>query len=230
MRDARMKDEGLVVPLASRRRKRALLAQKLQHVFPAGVLLVAGLQEFVGEAPHGWVLALAIVEIVVGLMMLGALGHAVRRHRKGRHAHSHGEVEWENFIAAAMVLAEGWEHRLHGGHHFPRPALLTALVLVVTGLLHGRIMRAAQRRRSLRVSDERLYLPGRPFKAAKIDASWTELASIDIGERWAMVTTRTGRVRKVDLTDLDAEAEARAALGEAQRRFLQAQAPPNTAE
>ncbi len=60
------------MPLRSRRQQRALFVQKLQHVFPAAVLLAAGAQEFIGE-PHGWGLALASVEIVVGLLMLGAI-------------------------------------------------------------------------------------------------------------------------------------------------------------
>jgi len=198
----------------------------LQHILPAGVLVIAGLQQFT-EEPHGWGLALAIVEIVVGLLMLGALArtayasrHLLKRRADPSHTphHSHPNVEWENFIAAALVLAEGWEHRMHGGHHFSRPAILTAAVLIVTGSFHGRILRAAQRRRSLRVSDAGLYVPGRPFKARKIDATWADVASIEIGERWAVIDTRAGRVRKLDLSDLDHAADVRHALEEAKRR------------
>lgn len=220
-----------IVPLQSRRQQRVLLVQKLQHVLPAAVLLAAGLQEFTAE-PHGWALVLAITEIVVGLLMLAALTktayasrHLLKRTADAAHTahHAHSEIEWENFIAAALVLAEGWEHRMHGGHHFPRPAILAAAVLVVTGLLNGRIMRMATRRRSLRVSDEGLYVPGRRFKARKIDAKWADVASIDIGERWAVVKTRTGRTRRLDLLDLLAPAAVRDALDEAQKRL-------NTAE
>jgi hypothetical protein len=215
-----------IVPLQSRRQQRVLLVQKLQHVLPATVLLAAGLQEFTAE-PHGWGLGLAITEIVVGLLMLAALAktayasrHLLKRKADAAHTahHAHSEIESENLIAAALVLAEGWEHRMHGGHHFPRPAILAAAVLVVTGLLNGRIMRMATRRRSLRVSDEGLYVPGRRFKARKIDAKWADLASIEIGERWAVVTTRGGRERKIDLADVQAEAAVRDALTEAQQR------------
>jgi hypothetical protein len=222
------------VPLRSRRQQRVLLAQKFQHVFPAAVLLAAGAQEFIGE-PHGWGLVLAIVEIVVGLLMLGAMAKTAygTRHiwRRGApppshpgsasvgQAHTHSAVEWENFIAAAMVLAEGWEHRMHGGHHFPRPAILLAFALVVTGAFHGRILRAAERRRSLRVTDEGIYVPGRKFKVRKIQATWEDVASIEIGERWAAITTRAGRLRKLDLADLDHADEVRRALAQAQLRI-----------
>jgi hypothetical protein len=108
---------------------------------------------------------------------------------------------------------------MHGGHHFPRPAILMAAVLVVTGLLHGRILRAAERRRSLRVTDEGIYVPGRRFKVRKLQAKWEDVASIEIGERWAVITTRAGRVRKLDLPDLDHADEVRRALAQAQLRI-----------
>lgn len=202
------------------------------------MLVFAGLQQFT-EDPHGWALALAIVEILVGLLMLGALGrtayvsrHLLKPSTPASHhgSHAHPEVEWENFVAAAMVLAEGWEHRMHGGHHFPRPAILTAAVLIVTGLLHGRILRAAQRRRTLRVSDEGIYVPGRRFKAKKIDARWADVASIEIGERWAVVKTRSGRQRRLDLPDLDTEAAVRGALAAARERLAAAVERPDMAE
>jgi hypothetical protein len=218
----------LAVPLRSRRRQRALLVQKLQHLFPAAVLLVAGLHQFMDQ-PQGWGLALAIVETVVGLLMLGALARTAyasrylltRRADSAHDAHHpHSAIEWENFIAAALVLAEGWEHRMHGGHHFPRPAILLAVVLAVTGLLNGRLMRAGERRQTLRVSDEGLYVPGRRFKKRKLDATWADVRSIEIGERWAVITTRRGRQRKLDLADLEHSDQVRHALEEAKQRFL----------
>jgi hypothetical protein len=175
--------------------------------------------------PLGWDLALAITEIVVGLLMLGALAYGNRHLMKRRpdHAHephhSHSGVVWENFIAAAVVLAEGWEHRMHGGHHFPRPAILLAVALIATGLFHGRLMRAGQRRRTLRVSEEGLTVPGRRFQR-KIVAKWPDVASIEIGERWAVVTTRAGRARKLDLADLQGSDAVRNALATARQRLL----------
>lgn len=117
---------------------------------------------------------------------------------------------------------------MHGGHHFPRPAILMAVVLVVLGLLHGRLMRAGERRHALRVSDEGLVVPGRRFQR-KIDANWADVASIDLGERWAVIKTRAGRERTLDLPDLERGDEVRRALDTARCLFLGA-APPNTAE
>jgi hypothetical protein len=220
--------EPIVIPLRSRRRQRVLLVHKLKDVFPAGVLLFAGLQQFT-EEPHGWALVLAIVEIVSSALMLAALVKKAHENRHllkrtaapgDHHSHAaHHSVEWENFVAAAVVLAEGWEHRMHGGHHFPRPAILMAIVLLVTGLLHGRLMGKAQRRRSLRVSDEGLCLPTLSFRARKMEADWADIASIEVGERWAVVTTRLGDSRKLDLQDLEDPDHVRHALAEAQHRL-----------
>jgi hypothetical protein len=76
------------------------------------------------------------------------------------------------------------------------------------------------------VSDEGLYVPGRPFRARAIRAAWPDVKSIDLDQRWAVVTTRSRRVRKLDLSDLDNAAAVRHALEEAQLRL----APANTAE
>lgn len=110
---------------------------------------------------------------------------------------------------------------MHGGHHFPRPAILMAAVLVVTGLLHGRMTRAARRRQSIRVTDDGLHVPGRRFKMRKIDATWAEIEAIEIGERWAVITTQTGRKRKLDLSDLESADRVRDALAEAERRRIE---------
>jgi hypothetical protein len=101
-----------------------------------------------------------------------------------------------------------------------------AAVLIATGFSQGRIMRWAQARRTLRVSDGGLYVPGRPFKARAIRGAWTDVKSIDVTERWAVVTTPSGRVRKLDLSDLEDAAAVRAALEQAQLRL----AAPNTVE
>jgi hypothetical protein len=226
--------DPLVAPLRSRRQQRARLAQKLQHVFPSIVLLVAGVQQF-GEHPRGWGLALAVLQIVVGALMLGMLAnsvhgqrHLLKRSRQGygagnEHAASraHAGIEWENLVAAAMVLAEGWEHRMHGGHHFPRPAILTAAVLLATGMAHGRILRFAEGRRALRVDDDGLAIGGRPFRGRKLRARWADLASIEIEQRWAVIRTRSGRERKLDLQDLEGADHVRHALAVAQERLAE---------
>jgi len=49
-----------------------MLVRKLQHLFPAAVLLFAGLHGFIGE-PQGSGLILSILQVVVGALMLAAM-------------------------------------------------------------------------------------------------------------------------------------------------------------
>ncbi len=224
--------EAIVVPLHSRRRQRAALVQKLQHAIPGAVLLFAGLQTL-GEAPHGAELAVAVFEVAASVLLLGSMvktlranRHLLRRSPPGpeqpdHHAahHAHHGVDWADLFAAAVLVAEGLERTMHG-HHFPRPTILSAVLLALLGLLHGRLAHFAQARRALRVTADELIVPGRPFKVRKLHAAWSTLRSIEIGERWAVITTRAGRVRTLDLHDLEGESHVRAALVEARRRFL----------
>jgi hypothetical protein len=99
--------------------------------------------------------------------------------------------------------------------------MLMAGALIVTGFSNGPIMRRARARRTLRVTDTELYVPGRPFKARAIRASWAQLASIEIGERRAVIATRAGRTRTLNLSDLEDADRIRAALTEAERRRLE---------
>jgi hypothetical protein len=221
--------ESLVVPLRSRRQQRAVMVQKLQHAVPGCVLLAAGLQTL-GEGPHGTELGMAIFEVAASALLLGSMArtlhasrHLLRRSGSTHHPHlahhAHHGIEWADLFAAAVLIAEGLERKMHG-HHFPRPTILAAATLTVLGLMHGRIQHFAQARRSIRVTDGALFVPGRPFKARRIHATWGELASIEVGERWAVITTRAGRVRKLDLSDLEGEAHVRAALLAARTRLV----------
>jgi hypothetical protein len=55
------------------------------------------------------------------------------------------------------------------------------------------------------------------------DTKWGEIASIDIADRWATVRTRTGRQRRLDLSDLDDAAAVRRVLEVARVRVEAAQ-------
>ncbi|MGH9407863.1 MAG: hypothetical protein ACRD1V_00255 [Vicinamibacterales bacterium] len=219
-------DADVVVPLRSHRQQRAALVQKLQHAVPGGVLLIAGAQAL-AESPHGAALALAVFALVSSVLLLGHVARDVRRNRHllhrspqahARHAEHHG-IEWADIFAAAVILAEGFEHRMHGGHHFPRPAILMAAILVVAGVFHGRILHLAEGRHALKITETGLSVGGRPFRHRRLHATWSELASIDVGNRWAVISARSGRVRKLDLKDLDGAEHVRAALEAARERL-----------
>ena len=218
--------DDIVVPLRSHRQQRARLVQKVQHAVPGFVLLTAGAQTLSGR-PDGAELAVAVVEVAAGALLIGNM---VRMLHKSRHllhrkrpddVHPHDArhgVDWFDIFAAVVVLVEGLERWMHG-HHFPRPAILTAVVLFALGIWHNRIHRAAEGRRALKVSREGLSIGGRPFKQRRLRASWAELRSIEVGERWAAITSRSGQVRKIDLSDVEGAAHIRAALETARARM-----------
>src|SRR4051812_34019076 len=129
--------------------------------------------------------------------------------------HHHG-VDWIDIFTAAVLAAEAWEH-YHVTHHIKRPTVLLALTLLVIGLLHGRIVRRAEKRFTLRIEDEGLHVGGKPFRS--IRAKWGEVASIDIGERYGTIKLKDGRQRKLDLPDLEGSHHVRAALAAAQQRL-----------
>lgn len=223
-------EQTLIVALRSRRQQRAQLAQKLQHAIPGIVLLGAGLQAL-SEQPHGAALALAVFELVSSALLLANTAKSVHANRhllhrsprdRAGHAAHHG-IEWADIFAAAVVVAEGFEHRMHGGHHFPRPAILTAVTLLVLGVFHGRILHFAEERRALKVSETGISIGGRPFKQRKVRATWSALKSIDVGDRWAAITTKAGRVRRLDLADLEGAEHVRAALTTARERLAGSQ-------
>ena len=209
----------MIVPLRSRRRERAIIVQKLQHAAPAVVLFGAGITAL-GEGAHGAELALAIVEIASSVLLMGSFVRAIRRARRpvnaAEHPHSHHGVDWIDIFTAAVLFVEAWEH-YHVTHHVKRPTIVLAITLLVIGLIHGRIVRRAERRFTLRVEDEGLYVGGKPFRSLR--AKWDEIAAIDVAERWGTITLKNGRVRKLDLPDLEGSHHVRAALTEARLRL-----------
>ena len=114
-----------------------------------------------------------------------------------------------------MLAAEAAE-RWHLTHHWPRPVLLTAAFSLVLGLMHGRLDAGVQRRRALRIDDEGIDFSPRPF--SRFRATWEDVAEIDLGGRYATITTREGRSGRLDLADLENGERVRAALAEAAGR------------
>ena len=209
----------MIVPLRSKRIERAAIGQKIQHAAPAVVLLGAGLQAL-REGAHGPALALALFEIASSGLLIGSFVRAIRPARRpvnaAEHPHSHHGVDWIDIFTAAVLIAEAWEH-YHVTHHVKRPTIALAIALLAIGLLHGRIKKRAEKRRTLRIEDEGLYVGGKPFRSLRV--KWNEIAAIDVGERWGTVTLKDGRVRKLDLPDLEGSQHVRAALAAAQQRL-----------
>lgn len=211
----------MTVPLRSKRRERVVLLQKLQHAVPGAMLLFAGLQA-IEEHARGFALALAVFEIVTSVLLVCSVLVAVRKAgRPANHDHlphmHHGGVDWIDVFTGAMLFAEAAEH-WHLKHHLKGPTVLLATVLLVVGFLHGRIKRRAERRFTIRVGEDDLYVGGKPFR--KIRAKWADVESIDIGPRFATIRTRAGRQRKLDLSDLEGASHVRSVLEEARQRLV----------
>jgi hypothetical protein len=192
----------IIVPLESRRRERAQLAQKLQHVLPSVLLLSDGLGRFGGERA-AWSLALGVAEVVTSALVIGAFARAVRRvmlsSNSARHEQHvpHG-VDWVDVFLGGMLVTEALVHRQETGH-LPRPTILLAVVLVVIGLLHGRLRERNQRRRELRLTDEGISISRRWRR--RFNATWPEIDAIELAPRVARIVMRSGAVREIDLAD-----------------------------
>jgi hypothetical protein len=213
------------VPLRSKRQRRAVAVQKLNHAVPAVGLLLVGKQA-IAAGGQGLNFFLGVFEIVSAAALIVLTARELRTALRSPHpAHpEHHGVDWVDIAAGLVLTAEVLEH-WHVTGHIARPTVLTAIVTFALGFSHGRIHGFAGRRRVLRVDEDGIAISGRPFKVRRLEAAWRDLRSIEIGERWALISTRSGRKRKLDLADLDTEVPARAALIEARRRFLAAPLP-----
>jgi len=221
--------ETTVVPLRSKRQQKAKAIQKLNHAVPAIGLLLAG-QQAIAEGHHGFGFYLGVFELASAfaliVLTLREIRQAVLPRRGELHDHAthhvHG-VDWVDIAAGFVLVAEALEH-WHVTGHIQRPTVFSALTTFVLGLSHGRLTAARARKRVLRVDEQGIFVGGRPFKVRKLEARWGDVASVEVGERWGVITTRRGRIRKLDLADLEGEAHVRHALAEAQRRILTSKA------
>jgi hypothetical protein len=213
---------SLIVHLQSRRRARAQVVQKLQHALPATVLLPDGLARLAG-GPGGFGYLLGAAEVAVSALVIVSMFLAIRGIRGGKapapaashDGNGHG-VDWIDIMLAALLATEAIVHREETGH-LPRPTIVLAAVMLLFGLLHGRIAARAGARRALRITADGVSMSGRFFR--RLTATWAEIASLDIGTTEATLTTRDGRRQRLDLADLVNTDEARAALNEARSRL-----------
>jgi len=207
----------IAVPLLSRRLKRAVTMQKLNHAVPTVGLIVSGVQAL-AQGADGFGLALAVVEIVTSAFLIVTLARSIRGSRaaapQSPHA-SHSGVDWVDIWAAGVLFAEAGE-RWHLHHHVARPIILTALLTLALGLAHARMESFRDRRRTMRLTADGIHIPGKPFRS--FGARWGDIAAVEVNDASAHIRTHAGRVRRLNLLDLENAAEVRGALAEAQRR------------
>ena len=226
-------DSEIVVPLRSTRQRRSVLAQKLNHVIPAAGLFFAG-QQAIREGHSGFGFYLGVFEIVSSaaliVLFVKELRSAFRPQphpaqppsrsalRRPSPEHAKHGVDWVDIAAGFVLMAEVLEH-WHQTHHWQRPTILTAITTFALGLFHGRLAARRAGRRALRVTGDGLSISGRLFKARRLQATWRELTAIEVGPRWAVVSTPAGRTRKLDLADLEGGERIRSALLDARLRL-----------
>jgi hypothetical protein len=208
----------LIVPLVSKRRERAKLFQKLQHVLPAGVLLMHGLDRLqTGADVASRVLGAA--EAGTSLLVIATFVRSVRRRREAAHVSAshdaHHAVDWVDLFLGAMLAVEVWSH-WHETGHLRRPTVLLAVTMVALGLFHGRLTAFTTRRRSLRIGASGLTVGGRFL--GRWDADWAQIVRIDLDARYARIVRKDGRVRTIDLNDLANAGDVRLALEDARLR------------
>jgi hypothetical protein len=203
--------EEVVAALHSRRRRRAALAQKLQHVIPA-LGLAFGATAALRAAPGGLELAIAVAEVATTALLVVAFARDLRPGG----GHRHTRIDWIDVWAAAVLFTEAAE-RWRAHHHVARPTILTGVVTLGLGLMHSRVEARQKRRHSVRVAEDHLFIGGRPFR--RLTVPWLDIASITVGDRSAEVRMHDGRRRRIDLAGLENPSEVAAALEAARKRL-----------
>lgn len=203
-----------VIPFLSRRRERALVAQKVPNVLGALALFGDGVLRAQRETQtYGWVLSGA--EVLSSALVLGAfvvaLVTAVRAKPGDQQPHDSG-IDWVDLLLAGMFAVEAVAHH-HEANHWPRPTVVLAATMLVLAVLHRPIAALSRRRRGLIMSNKGLRV-GRPFR--RFQADWSMLKPITVGDRWAVLETIHGDVHRIDLSDLGNERQVREALREAE--------------
>jgi hypothetical protein len=211
----------IAVPVRSRRSQKAQFFQKLQHALPAFIVLGDGMAHL-SHNPHGAELALGVGEVVAGVLVIGSVIRGFRQLRQdlatpADDVHVHHGVDWIDICLAGMLSVEAYA-KYHATAHIPRPTIVLAVAMFAIGILHGRLAAWGDSRRQLRVTPDGISVPGRrPF--SRLTLAWPEMASIEVGDRSAVIIAMDGRTARLDLTDVTQPTSIRDALMSA-RRFL----------
>ena len=213
------------VPIRYVRADRVIFIQKLQHALPSFVVLVDGLSHL-SDSPHGADLVLGVLEVAAALGVMGSVVRGFLRLRRpvpgDPHAHAHHGIDWIDIFIGAMLMVEAYA-KYHSTGRVPRATIALSLVMFAIGLAHAKLAAFGDRRRSLHVRDDGISVPGRrPFM--RFNLKWADVASIDVGDRYAVITSTTGKTRRLDFTEIRHPNAVRDALNQAQV-FLQNSRP-----
>ncbi len=213
------------IPVRYRRAEKGRFLQKLQHAIPSVVVLGDGLSHLQHD-PHGASLALGVAEVAVSALVIGSVVRGVIKLRAmaaAPAAHAHHGVDWIDIFLGAMLLVEAYA-KFHANGRMARPTILLAVVLIVVGILHGRIAAWGERRLELRVNEHGISVPGRFFR--RLTLAWAEVAEITVGPATARLIAVDGRDQSLDLADAINAEPLRHALANAAARLEAHHAAP----
>ena len=193
----------IAIPIRYRRSQRALFVQKLQHAVPSIVVFGDGLEHLSNE-PRFFDLALGGFEVVASVLVIVSVIRGFRqmlKHTSKDHLdeHHHHGVDWIDISLGVMLTVEAYS-KYHASGHVPRPTLLLAAVMFAVGALHGRLAAWGDRRRELRVGPGGISMSFRKFM--RLTLPWDQVASIDSGGRYAVITATDGRSARIDMQDV----------------------------
>ena len=193
----------IAVPVLYRRAQHGQFLQKLQHAIPSVVVLGDGLSHL-SHDPHGVELALGVAEVVVSVLVMGSVIRGFRDLRRrlargGPDVPVHHGVDWIDIMIGAMLSVEAYA-KFDATGRIPRPTIVLAVTMFAMGLLHGRLAAWGERRRQLRVAEDGITIPKRPF--SRVFLPWPQVASIDLDDRWATITAADGRTHRFDFREL----------------------------
>lgn len=223
-----MSPKTVTISLDDKRKKVGMWWQKLQHVIGGVPLLLAGMRRLQAPSRGGhW---LAIAEIVIAALLLALFvrdlrAEALARVKNRRLAepftrpHPHKGPEWFDVTAGALLIVEAALSMHPGSKPLYQHALLyLGLSTVLTGLLHGTLANLSWKRRFIRVDDGGMHVRLSRFR--KFDVNWNDVIDIRLGERNAIVVTKSGShtiplsryLNSRDITDALADWRERHAL------------------
>ena len=105
--------------------------------------------------------------------------------------HPHKGPEWFDVLAGTLLIVEAVLSMHPGSKPLYQHALLyLGLSTVLTGLAHGMLSNLSWKRRFIRVDDDGLHVRLSRFR--KFDVAWTDVVDIRLGERNAIVVTKSG--------------------------------------
>lgn len=185
----------MVIHLHDKRRELAQWPQKVQHAVAGFPLLFTGVQNLAEEAER----PVAILEIVIAVLVLGALAaelRAARHHAKAGTQH-HPAFGWFDLAAGAMLIFEAF----HGAVHKPgylRPQFLSGVTAIALGFFHKRLNSFHQRRRYLKLDESGVEYRGGRFR--RFSAAWPEIEAVTIDGKRVEFQWKAGRRRRIALT------------------------------